>query len=102
MAVAVRFAMPDDPAPPPIALAAAAIAAVIAQCARTGCIPSGTISVSIGACRDLVGLWERLSQGEALDAASVGSADQVGAMLKGEPERFAALAFAHALPRAPA
>lgn len=97
VSTAVRFAKPGQG----MALgwlAAGAVNGVIGQCKRAGAIPDGLISVAVGPCRDLVGLWERVSAGAPVSVQSVGAADQVGATLKGEPERFAALAFAHVVP----
>lgn len=99
-AVAVRFAKPEEEPPMVVALAAGALAGVLADCARTGGIPDGLINVAVGPGVQLVELFDAVSTGEAVAPAVVASADQVRAAFKAEPDRFAALAFAHVVPDA--
>jgi hypothetical protein len=101
LSVTVRFARPGV-VPNPAALVAGAVQALIADSRKAGAVPDAAISISVGAGRVVVELFDRVAQGHPLSPATTGAFDQVSATLKAEPDRFAAVAFAHVVLDGPA
>jgi hypothetical protein len=98
MAVDVRFARPRAE-PIPGVLASAAVTAIVNDCKRSGGSPAAAISLAIGPGRVIAELYRKVvADGHAESPATTARQDQLEATFAAEPDRFAALAFAHVIP----